>query len=370
MTYKILVTGGAGFIGSHLVDELVKEGHEVVVYDNLEPQVHGGIAPGYLNSKAEYIEADITDRKTLENALQGIEIIFHEAAAVGVGQSMYQIEKYMRANTMGTAILLDILVNDEHNVKKLILASSMSSYGEGKYLCPDCGEVHPGLRGEEQLREKDWEIKCPRCGRAAKPAPTDESKPMFPNSVYAISKRDQEEMALTVGRAYGIPSVALRYFNVYGPRQALSNPYTGVVAIFMSRIKNHNSPVVYEDGLQTRDFVSVADIVRANILAMEKKKADYKAFNVGTGEAMTIKGVGETLLKLYDSDVGLNISKEYRKGDVRHCFADITKIKKIGYRPRVSFEEGMKSYIAWSKEQKAVDKFEDAERELKERGLA
>jgi dTDP-L-rhamnose 4-epimerase len=364
---KILVTGGAGFVGSHLVDELTKK-HEVTIYDNLEPQVHKNF-PEYLNNGAVFMQEDIRDRTKLRDAISDSEVIFHEAAMVGVGQSMYQIEKYMDVNTMGTAKLLDILANEEHNVKKLIVASSMSIYGEGKYECSDCGIVYPPLRSNEELKNKKWEMRCPSCGKVVKPVPTDENKPLQPTSIYAISKKDQEEMCLAVGRAYGIPTVALRYFNIYGPRQALSNPYTGVCAIFSSRIKNDNPPIIFEDGLQTRDFISVHDIVHANLLVMEKSKADYEVFNVGTGKPTSILDIARTLSKLYGKNLKPEIVNKYRSGDIRHCYADISKIKKLGFKPAVSFEAGMHELVEWGMTQKAEDKTEAAYRELKERGL-
>ena len=364
---KILVTGGAGFVGSHLVDELVKM-HDVTVYDNLEPQVHKS-TPEYLNKDAELLIEDIRNEEKLRDAVLNSEIIFHEAAMVGVGQSMYQIEKYMDVNTMGTAKLLDILVNEEHNIKKLIVASSMSIYGEGKYECSECGILYPPLRSNEQLRRREWEMRCPSCNKIVKPVPTDENKPLQPTSIYAISKKDQEEMCLAVGRAYGLPTVALRYFNIYGPRQALSNPYTGVCAIFSSRIKNNNSPIIFEDGLQTRDFISVHDIVQANMLVMEKSKANYEMFNVGTGRPVSILDIARILSKLYGKDIKPEIVNKYRSGDIRHCYADISKLKRLGFKPSVSFEDGMRELVEWGLMQEAEDKSEAAYQELKERGL-
>jgi len=368
---KILVTGGAGFIGSHIVDKLIEEGHEVRVLDNLEPQVHGKAKPDYLNPNAEYIFGDILDDKILNKAVEGIEVIFHEAAMVGVGQSMYQIERYMNVNTMGTAKLLEYLVNKEHGVKKLIVASSMSIYGEGAYECEDCGIVYPKLRNEAQLKNKDWEMKCPKCGKNVKPVPTNEDKPLYPASIYAISKRDQEEMSLVIGREYGIPTVALRYFNVYGPRQSLSNPYTGVAAIFSSRIKNNNPPLIFEDGLQSRDFISVYDIVQANILAMKTSTMNYQAFNVGTGKRTTILDVANVLIKLYgrEGKIKPEVVNKYRAGDIRHCYADITKIKRHGFEPKVRFEDGMKDLVEWGEKVKARDDLEKAKMEMERVGL-
>ncbi len=364
---RILVTGGAGFVGSHLVDALTEK-HDVVIYDNLEPQVHKNY-PEYLNKEAEFIHEDIRNNAKLKDAMLNSEIVFHQAAMVGVGQSMYQIEKYMDVNTMGTAKLLDILANKEHDVRKLIVASSMSIYGEGKYECPECGIAYPPLRSNEQLDKKEWEMKCPSCGKEVKPVPTDENKPLQPTSIYAISKKDQEEMCLVVGKAYGIPTVALRYFNIYGPRQALSNPYTGVCAIFSSRIKNNNPPIIFEDGLQTRDFISVHDIVEANLLVMEKSKADYEMFNIGIGKPVSILEIAQILSKLYGKALKPEIVNKYRAGDIRHCYSDISKIKKLGFKPEVSFEDGMKELVQWGKTQEAEDKSEAAYQELKERGL-
>ncbi len=368
---RILVTGGAGFIGSHLVDALIEK-HEVAVLDNLEPQVHTKSKPDYLNENATYISGDVRNKEVLRRALGGVEVVLHQAAAVGVGQSMYQVEKYVDVNTMATAKLLDILVNEEHEVKKLIVASSMSIYGEGAYECENCGVVYPELRTEEQLKKRQWEMKCQKCGKVVKPISTNEDKPLHPTSIYAITKRDQEEMCLTVGSAYGIPTIALRYFNVYGPRQSLNNPYTGVCAIFSARIKNDNPPLIFEDGLQSRDFVSVHDIVRANILAMEHANANYEVFNVGTGKAINILEIAQVLIKLYNKGKELEpeITNKYRAGDIRHCFADISKIKnKLGYEPRVDFDDGMKELVWWGEKEEAVDKFAEAHDELLGRGL-
>jgi len=372
MANKVLVTGGAGFIGSHLVDKLIELAHEVVVFDNLEPQVHGDDQkmPKYLDEKCEFIKGDIRSRDELKGALQGIEIIFHQAAVVGVGQSMYEIKRYSEANVLGTANLLDILANEDHQVKKLIVASSMSVYGEGKYSCVRCGVVYPKLRSLSQLRRGEWEMKCPVCNREVQSLPTDEDKPLCPTSVYAISKRDQEEMCLTIGRAYNISTVALRYFNVYGPRQALSNPYTGVAAIFSSRILNNNSPYVFEDGLQSRDFTHVSDIVGANLLAMQNEKANYQVFNVGTGRPLRILDIAQALSKELSSSVGVDIVGKYREGDIRHCYADISKIQsQLGFQPQVKFEEGISELVEWVRGEAARDQFEKSRRELEKKGL-
>lgn len=369
MSKKILVTGGAGFIGSHLVDKLVEQRHDVVVVDNLEPQVHLGKKPDYLNPGAKYIFKDIRDERTLLSVIKDSEIIFHHAAIVGVGQSMYEIEKYMDTNVMGTARLLDKIVNKENSVKKLIVASSMSIYGEGAYRCGECGIVYPELRSEAQMKKREWEMKCPGCGRDVKPVPTREDKPLRPTSVYAVSKRDQEELCLSVGRAYGIPVVALRYFNVYGPRQSLSNPYTGVAAIFSSRIKNNNHPIIFEDGTQSRDFVYVDDIARANVFVMKESSANYRTLNVGSGKPVRIIDIATTLSRLYGKKIKPQIVNKYRPGDIRHCFADTAEMRKLGFEPKTGFEDGMKKLVAWGKHAKAIDKVEEARKELVERGL-
>jgi dTDP-L-rhamnose 4-epimerase len=371
MGKDILVTGGAGFIGSFLVDALVDRGNSVTVFDNLEPQVHGDQRPTYLNPGAHYVWGSMLDLQALQQVALSAEIIFHEAALVGVGQSQYQIRRYFEVNTMGTANLLDILANHRHRCAKLIVAASMSSYGEGVYRCATDGLVRPPLRTEQQMEACDWELHCPRCGRHVEPIPTPETAEQLCNSVYAITKKDQEDMVLVFGRAYGLPTVALRYFNVYGPRQSLSNPYTGVCAIFMSRLKNNQPPVVYEDGRQTRDFVSVHDIVQANLLAMEKDEANGESFNVGGGGFTTVKRIAEQLANLLGKDIAPRLERRFRKGDVRHCIGDITKIQqRLGYRPRVSFQDGMRELIEWSRDAEAVDHFEQAARELEARKLA
>ena len=368
---KILVTGGAGFIGSFLVDKLIKEGHQVRIYDNLEPQVHpGGKAPDYLNPEAEFVQGDVLDYEAFARAVEGMEIICHEAAMVGVGQSMYQISRYMEANTLGTANLLDILVNRKNKVKKLIVASSMSTYGEGAYNCPECGRVAPPLRTNEQMAAGDFEIHCPECGKIAQAIPTPESKIQEINSYYALAKKDQEDMVMLFGRTYGLPVVALRRFNVFGPRQSLSNPYTGVAAIFLSRLKNGHRPVVFEDGLQSRDLISVHDIVQANLLVMNDGRADQQIFNVGAGRQVTVLDIARTLDTLLGTGIEPEIVGKFRRGDVRHCFADITRIKtELGFTPRVSLEEGMKELIEWGRTTGADDKGDRATQELIEKGL-
>src|ERR1041384_3608569 len=344
--------------------------YQVRVLDLLVPQVHGNGTAQYLNPKAEFIHGDVCDAGTVQRALDGVDAVFHEAAEVGVGQSMYEIDRYVRANDLGTGVLLQQVIAAKDRIKKLVVASSMSIYGEGAYSCPKCGEVYPQLRPSEQLLARRWEVECPECGSALEPIGTKEEKPLFPTSVYAITKQDQEQFCLVVGRAYRIPTVALRYFNVYGPRQALSNPYTGVCAIFSARLLNNQPPVIFEDGGQTRDFVHVSDIVQANLLALEKSKANYEVFNVGTGRASSILHVAATMSKLLKFEKPPTIVNEFREGDIRHCFADITKISKaLGYKPRVSFEDGMRELIGWIQTQTASDQVEKATNELRKRGL-
>lgn len=368
---KILVTGGAGFIGSHLVDGLIAKGYQVRVMDNLFRQIHPTRKlPVYFNKKAQFFKGDVSKKADWRKALKDIEAVFHFAAAVGVGQSMYEIEHYVKVNSLGTALFLDYLANESHRVKKMIVAASMSSYGEGSYKCPECGIVRPGLRNEATLLKKDFEVHCLVCGRIVTAIATGEDAQQNSNSIYAINKKNQEEMILNVGRAYNIPAVALRFFNVYGPRQSLSNPYNGVAAIFISRIKNNKSPIINEDGLQTRDFVHIRDVVSANIACLEKREADYQIFNIGSGTATTIIGLTRLLIKLLKSNVEPEISFRTRKLDVRHCFADISKISKLlNWQPKVDLEKGLTEVINWGRSEKAVDKVELAMKELEKRGL-
>ncbi len=367
---KVLVTGGAGFIGSHLVDGLVKNGYEVIVYDSLEEQVHQGKKPDYLNKDARYIWADVRDYDSFKKALIDVDAVFHFASMVGVGQSQYEIRKYMEVNDLGTANLWDILVNNKHKVKKVIISASMSSYGEGLYNCPKCGGVKPSLRNEEQLKNKNWELYCPDCGAELEPVPTDERTPLMPNSIYALSKKIQEETSLLVGKLYDIPVTSLRFFNAYGMRQSLSNPYTGVCAIFIARIKNGKSPLVFEDGNQSRDFVSVHDIVRAAVLALEREEANYQICNIGSGTPIAIKEMAHLLSRLFNKDVAPSIPGSYRKGDVRYCYADITNTKRIlNWSPEIDISAGLKELIEWAKTEPSFDKFDKAFDELIQKKL-
>jgi dTDP-L-rhamnose 4-epimerase len=367
---NILVTGGAGFIGSHLVDALIKQGHRVRVLDALVSQVHETAEPTNLNPRAEFLRGDICDSEVVKRALEDVEAVYHEAAEVGIGQSMYEIPKFVRANDLGTAILLDALSERRQQVRKLIVASSMSIYGEGAYECPSCGIKHPQLRSNSQLLDRKWEFACPDCGSELKPLPTNEDKPLFPTSVYAISKQDQEQYCLVVGRAYGIPTVALRYFNVYGTRQALSNPYTGICAIFSSRLLQDQAPMIFEEGEQTRDFVHVSDIVQANLLALEKSSADYQPLNIGTGRPTSVRQIARLLTEGLGKDLQPEIVGKFREGDIRHCIADISRARALlDYKPKVQLEEGILDLLDWVRDQSATDRVAQATVELESRQL-
>ena len=369
---NVLVTGGAGFVGSHLVDALVERGDRVRILDNLDPQVHGPDRrrPPWLSTEAEMVVGDVRDREAWDRCLRGVDTVYHLAAAVGVGQSMYQIADYTATNTMGTAHLLQALVDREMVLDRLVVASSMSIYGEGRYARPDGAEPTATRRAPDRLRAHDWEMRDPD-GTGLRPLPTDEAKPLDPTSIYALTKADQEKMVLQIGEAYGIPSVALRFFNIYGPRQSLSNPYTGVAAIFSSRLLNGEPPLIFEDGEQRRDFVSVYDIVQALLLAGEAPGAVGKALNVGSGSPVTVSEVATTLARVLGVDVAPQVTSRYRVGDIRNCFADITLAREaMGYEPRVTFEDGMRDLVGWLQEQeRPEDGVERHAAELAARGL-
>jgi len=367
---RTLVTGGAGFIGSHLVERLLAQGDEVVVLDSLDPQVHGETAPS-IPDAVELIEGDVGDDAAVERALAGAERVVHLAAAVGVGQSMYEIARYVRQNTYATAQFLERVVAQEPRPRRLVVASSMSIYGEGEYLCEEHGAKAPHPRPEEQLLARDWEVYCPDCGKELRPIGTRETKPLLPTSIYAVTKRDHEELCLVTGSAYGIPTVALRFFNVYGPGQALSNPYTGVAAIFASRLLNQNPPVIYEDGLQSRDFIHVSDIVEGILASLQSEDAVGHAVNLGTGAVSTVNDVAEALANGLGVEMEPERTHQYRAGDIRHCYADTALAEQLlGFRARVSLADGMKDLIRWLQDQEAVDRVEAAADELATRGLA
>jgi len=372
---RILVTGGAGFIGSHLVDALVARGHRVRVLDSLDPQVHGepaepvAIAGHIADGAVEFVRADVRDAAAVRDAVADVDLVSHQAAAVGVGQSMYRIADYVRANCEGTGILLQAIVDRERPLERLVVASSMSIYGEGQYRCEEHGRMSPPLRPVEQLRRGDWEMRCPVCSGALVPEPTSESKPLQPTSVYAVSKRDQEELCLSVGGAYDIPTVALRYFNVYGPRQSLNNPYTGVAAIFTSRLLNGRAPPVFEDGAQSRDFVHVSDIVRANLRALEPGLGDGQAINVCTGRSLGLRDLTDALREKLGGPEPEYVGR-FRKGDIRHCYGDPSRARELlGFAAEVRFEDGIDDLVAWAAQQEAEDRVDLARRELESAGL-
>ncbi len=372
MSKQILITGGAGFVGSHLADGLLAAGHKVRILDDLTPQVHSnGQRPEYLSPDVDLIVGDVRDPNRLREVLSGVEVIYHFAATVGVGQSMYEIARYMSVNTQGTSELLQAMLDAKLTPEKLIVASSMSIYGEGRYLCSSCEQsAAPSVRSVAQLRAGQWELSCPACGGVLKPVPTDETKPSEIGSVYALSKRDQEQLCLIYGQNYDLPVTALRFFNIYGTRQALSNPYTGVAAVFASRMLNGNAPMIFEDGEQMRDFVSIHDIVRANILAMERPESNGQVINIGCGKPITIREVAEILARALGKDVHPVISHKYRAGDIRHCYADISKARELlGYEPQVTHEEGFRELAQWLMMQEAEDKADTMLQELSTYGL-
>ena len=364
----ILITGGAGFIGSHLADELLSHGHRVRVLDSLSEQVHGPDAdrPPYLHADIELLRGDVRDPAAISRALTGIDAVYHLAAAVGVGQSMYEVAAYSSTNNVGTAVLLEALIR--RPVQKLVVASSMSIYGEGSYKGSD-GRPAAGARTLDQLRRADWHVRDDE-GAALTPVPTPESKEATLASVYALSKFDQERLCLMIGQVYSVPTVALRFFNVFGTRQALSNPYTGVLAIFASRLLNGNRPLIFEDGLQQRDFVSVSDVTHACRLALERDQAAGLAINIGSGRPYAVLEVADMLAVVLGKSIESDVCGKYRVGDIRHCFADISLARRVlGYQPRVSLEDGLVELAEWLEGQVAHDRVAEARAQLAARGL-
>ncbi|MCE5276899.1 MAG: SDR family NAD(P)-dependent oxidoreductase [Planctomycetaceae bacterium] len=366
----VLITGGAGFIGSHVADELLRSGYAVRALDSLVPQVHGGARPDYLSREVDLIVGDVRDAAAVRRALEGVDAVFHFAAIVGVGQSMYQIEQYVDTNIRGTAVLLEALA--QAPVERLIVASSMSIYGEGLYITPTGRRRSDCSRTLEQLRQGRWELfDSQGDGQALTPVPTDEAKTPALNSVYAVNKYDQERMCLIVAQAYGFEAVALRFFNTYGPRQALSNPYTGVLAIFASRLLNGKAPLIFEDGLQQRDFVSIHDVARASRLALESPRAAGMTFNIASGRQYTVTEAAARMAEATGRpDIAPQITGQYRVGDVRHCFADISLATDVlGYRPQVALDQGLEELAQWLSTQAAQDNVEAMRSELAQRGL-
>ncbi|MCG6191224.1 NAD-dependent epimerase/dehydratase family protein [Maribellus maritimus] len=374
---NILITGGAGFIGSNLSLKLIAKGYQVRVLDNLSKQIHGEVpektSPLYRSiiGQVEFIKGDVISRNDLELAIKDQDALIHFAAETGTGQSMYEIKKYSDINIGGTSLLLDILTNQQHSIKKIIVASSRAIYGEGKYECEKHGIVYPLERKTENMQKGDFECKCPICNGAIRLLPTSEDSKIHPSSVYGITKQNQEQMALMVGKSLGIPVVAFRYQNVYGPGQSLSNPYTGILSIFSTQIRNGNDINIFEDGKESRDFVYIDDVVNATILGLESDEANYEIFNVGADKPIDVVTVAETLRKNYNSNVPFNITGNFRLGDIRHNYADLSKIRKaLNYKPQYSFEKGIKKFCNWVlKQEIQKDNYTRSIKELKEKGL-
>ncbi|MDC3050234.1 NAD-dependent epimerase/dehydratase family protein [Flavobacteriales bacterium] len=373
---NILISGGAGFIGSNLALKLVKLGYKVTILDNLSPQIHSDEKENsYLlrsvKDKVNFIHGDVRNRVDWQKAIADSSLIVHLAAETGTGQSMYQIEKYIQVNCVGTALMLDVLTNDSHNIKKVIVASSRAIYGEGKYLSETMGEVYPNERSEYQMSNGVFDLICTNNKKILKHLATDEKSKIHPTSIYGISKSNQEQMVLVACKSLGISAIALRYQNVYGPGQSLRNPYTGIISIFSTRILNNNHINIFEDGKESRDFIFIDDVVDATVLAIEDTKLQSCSLNVGSGVSTTVQEVAESLKTLFNSKVDIKITGNFRLGDIRHNRADISKIKKIlGFSPKVSFESGLKQYVDWVKKQKInADYYDYSIKEMKDKGL-
>lgn len=373
---KILITGGAGFIGSNLALKLVDKGYNVTILDNLNSQIHGespnnSYTYNLVKDKVNFVKGDVNDMDDWRAALIDVDIVVHLAAETGTGQSMYEINKYISTNIGGTSKLLELLTNGKHHIKKLIVASSRAVYGEGKFECDKHGFVYPESRTDEDMSKGDFEVKCPICGRKVLMHPTDEASELHPTSVYGFTKQAQEQLCMLVGKSIGIPVVAFRFQNVYGPGQSLKNPYTGILSIFSTRIKNGNDINIFEDGLETRDFVYIEDITDAVILGIEKDSANYNIFNVGSGEKTDVLTVAETLKEKYGANINIDISGNYRLGDIRHNLGDLTKISELlGYKPKVTFEQGISNFADWVEQQDVeLDNYEASIEEMKKKGL-
>ncbi|MES2826847.1 MAG: NAD-dependent epimerase/dehydratase family protein [Bacteroidota bacterium] len=374
---RVLITGGAGFIGSNLSLKLIEKGYIITVLDNLSQQIHGNDPANSsqlfksIAGKVTFINGTVTSKSDLEKAIAGQNIIVHLAAETGTGQSMYEIQKYVEVNVLGTAILLDILANQKHEVKKIVIASSRSIYGEGKYLSKEKGIVYPKHRLSSDMDNGDFEVKYPGCTSPLELMATDEESKIHPSSVYGITKQNQEQMIMTVCPTLGISPVAFRYQNVYGPGQSLKNPYTGILSIFSTQIKNGNGINVFEDGIETRDFVYIDDVVTATILGIENDAANGEVFNVGTGVPTDVIKVASTLKDIYQIDVPVTVTGNYRLGDIRHNYADITKINSIlGFKPAYAFEQGIEKFTQWVGEQDIEeDNFSKSMEEMKTKGL-
>ncbi|MGI8632752.1 MAG: NAD-dependent epimerase/dehydratase family protein [Solirubrobacterales bacterium] len=368
---RVLVTGGAGFIGSHLVDALLAEGSAVRVLDNFDSLAHPeGPAASHLSSEAELITGSVSDPDAVATALEGVSIVYHLGGVVGNGESMVNVRRATEANSLGTATLLEAVLARREKIRRLVVASSMVVYGEGAYRCPEHDEIAPGPRPTAQLERRDWEPRCPHCDRTLEPTPIPESWPLAPLSVYGITKRDQEELCLVLGRAYGLETVALRYLNVYGPRQALGNPYTGVAAIFASRLLAGRRPLIFEDGGQLRDFVHVDDIVAATRAAGTAPDAPGRAFNVSTGRRVSIRQIAELLAAAMGSELEPEVTGEFRHGDIRHCLADATAAReRLGFVAEHRLEDRIDELVAWVEQQTVSERGDEALAQLRGRGL-
>jgi len=363
---KVLVTGGAGFIGSHTVDALLRQGYPVRILDNLTPPVHiEGQVPAYVPRDAEFMLGDVRDRAAWERALDGVEAVFHFAA---YQDYLTDFSKFFHVNTVGTALLYEIVVAKKLPIQKIVVASSQATYGEGKYQCERDGIQFPPLRPVEQLMRRDWEPACPACGRVMQPLLTDEAR-INPHNQYAMSKYTQEMVALNFGRRYAIPSVAMRFSIVQGPRQSFRNAYSGILRIFAIRLLSDHAPVCYEDGQQLRDYVSVHDVARANVLVLEDSRANYEVFNVGGGRAITVEQYARLIAQKLGKTIEPQIPGQFRFGDTRHIVSDISKLGKLGWKPCVTLDEIAEEYIAWAREQPDMrDYYADAEIEMKKMG--
>ena len=377
MYKRVLITGGAGFIGSNLALKLISKGYSVTVLDNLSQQIHGDdpsiTSPLYLTikDKVNFIKGDVSVRCDWEKALDNQDAVIHLAAETGTGQSMYEIGRYSKINIQGTAMLWDILANQQHSIKKVVVASSRAIYGEGKYKCGEHGVVFPLLREDIYMGNGDFNVKCPFCNCNVELLATTEDSKIHPTSIYGLTKQVQEEMSMIAGRSLSIPVVVFRYQNVYGPGQSLSNPYTGILSIFSTRIKNGNEITIFEDGKESRDFVYIDDVVSATILGLEKEEANFESFNIGRGERTDVFTVACALKEKYESNVDIKITGNYRLGDIRDNFADISKaMRLLGYKPEISFESGISSFVNWVNTQDIQkDNYSQSIEEMKRKGL-
>ena len=376
---RVLVTGGAGFIGSHLVDALVERNHDVVAFDNLDPAAHPQPAkwPAYANAKCQYILGDVRDKGALRRALDDVDVVFHHAAAVGSGISMVDIGRFVEVNSLGTANLLELVIEKRDRIKKLIVASSMTVMGEGTYECNAHGVYYPFLRPIDQLARNEWEVKCLECGAFSKPLAMTEKRPLQPLTIYGLTKKDQELETMLVGQFYKIPVVAFRYFSVYGPRQSLTNPYTGVIARFGTRLITGKAPLIYEDGEQLKDVIHVRDVVRANLRGMECEAADYQVFNLGNGVGLSVYRISELISQKLGSPIRPVLTGQYRGGDARHGWADISKARRLlAWEPSLSAEDGFADLCTWLRTlpshqlEEAIHAYESAESESEMRAVA